>query len=246
MKQVIWYAFCNDWRILKFWSLLTPFWPLARIADILKRDTQAKFVQYSSDDPKSPSNLCPHENVMDHEDCSSTITSLWNSFNLGCVYHLSQVKNTFQYPLSKRVKTKERRFQPTNQNSFAFIICKNHPESHLEILILRQKCDDKRTLRQISTDQGQNKENKEKGLCIALRLWRLFNLCEVNLGKVYCTCNHSSPHHPNKAAICLTTSLGFLPAPLVVTILSMWTTLWFDDCSNYFDYLKNFFASIKW
>ena len=29
---------------------------------------------------------------------------------LGCVYHLSQVRNTFQYPLSKRVKTKERRF----------------------------------------------------------------------------------------------------------------------------------------
>ena len=28
----------------------------------------------------------------------------------GCVYHLSQVSNTFQYPLSKRVKTKERRF----------------------------------------------------------------------------------------------------------------------------------------
>ena len=28
----------------------------------------------------------------------------------GCVYHLSQVRNTFQYPLSKRVKTKERRF----------------------------------------------------------------------------------------------------------------------------------------
>ena len=31
-------------------------------------------------------------------------------YNLGCVYHLSQVRNTFQYPLSKRVKTKERRF----------------------------------------------------------------------------------------------------------------------------------------
>ena len=28
----------------------------------------------------------------------------------GCVYHLSQVRNTFQYPLSKCVKTKERRF----------------------------------------------------------------------------------------------------------------------------------------
>ena len=28
----------------------------------------------------------------------------------GCVYHLSQVRNTFQYPLKKRVKTKERRF----------------------------------------------------------------------------------------------------------------------------------------
>ena len=31
--------------------------------------------------------------------------------DFGCVYHLSQVGNTFQYPLSKRVKkTKERRF----------------------------------------------------------------------------------------------------------------------------------------
>ena len=28
---------------------------------------------------------------------------------------------------------------------FAFIICKNHPESRLETLILRQKSDDKRT-----------------------------------------------------------------------------------------------------
>ena len=35
----------------------------------------------------------------------------------------------------KRVKTKERRFWPPNQNSFAFIICKNHPESRLESLI---------------------------------------------------------------------------------------------------------------
>ena len=61
------------------------------------------------------------------------------------VYHLSQVRNTFQYPLSKRVKTKARRFKPPNQNSFAFIICKNQPESRLETLILRQKCDDKRT-----------------------------------------------------------------------------------------------------
>ena len=32
------------------------------------------------------------------------------------------------------------------QNSFAFIICKNHPESRLETLILHQKSDDKRTL----------------------------------------------------------------------------------------------------
>ena len=39
----------------------------------------------------------------------------------------------------------ERRFLPPNQNSFAFIICKNHPESRLETLILHQKCDDKRT-----------------------------------------------------------------------------------------------------
>ena len=29
-----------------------------------------------------------------------------------------------------------------NQNSFAFIICKNHPESRLETLILHQKSDD--------------------------------------------------------------------------------------------------------
>ena len=35
---------------------------------------------------------------------------------------------------------------PYNQNSFAFIICKNYPESRLETFILRQKCDDKRTL----------------------------------------------------------------------------------------------------
>ena len=115
---------------------------------------------------------------------------------MGCVYHLSQVRNTFQYPLSKprknkrkaflifpkletrfnthyqnprknkrkaflifpkletrfnthyqnRVNTKERRFyKPPNQNSFAFIICKNHTESCLETLILRQKCDNNRT-----------------------------------------------------------------------------------------------------
>ena len=67
-------------------------------------------------------------------------------FFLGCVYHLSQVRNTFQYPLSKRVKTEERRVSPPNQNSFAFIICKNHPESRLETLILRQKFDDKAPL----------------------------------------------------------------------------------------------------
>ena len=29
---------------------------------------------------------------------------------LGCVYHLSQVRNTFQYPLSKRVKNKRKAF----------------------------------------------------------------------------------------------------------------------------------------
>ena len=142
----------------------------------------------------------------------------------GCVYHLSQVRNTFQYPLSKRVYMQtpsEMRFSSccvyhwtlsrvrverkalslrsciaqfypwsrdhvgraplrrsvgdinTFQNescvSKAFqitlflvfqrgisnpliktalrfnIICKNHPESRLETLILRQKCDDKRT-----------------------------------------------------------------------------------------------------
>ena len=34
---------------------------------------------------------------------------------------------------------------PLIKNSFAFIICKNHPESRLETLILRQKSDDKRT-----------------------------------------------------------------------------------------------------
>ena len=37
------------------------------------------------------------------------------------------------------------RFSPPNQNSFAFI-CKNHPESCVETLILRQMCDDIRTL----------------------------------------------------------------------------------------------------
>ena len=39
----------------------------------------------------------------------------------------------------------ERGFQPPNQNSFAFIICKNDCECHLKTLILRQKSDDKRT-----------------------------------------------------------------------------------------------------
>ena len=69
------------------------------------------------------------------------------TIDFGCVYHLSQVRNTFQYPLSKRVKQKKGVSNPPNQNSFAFIICKNHPESRLETIILRQKCDDKRTLR---------------------------------------------------------------------------------------------------
>ena len=41
---------------------------------------------------------------------------------------------------------KKKAFLTPNQNTFAFIICKNHPESRLETLILRQKCDDKRTL----------------------------------------------------------------------------------------------------
>ena len=33
----------------------------------------------------------------------------------------------------------------STQNSFAFIICKNHPQSRLETLILHKKSDDKRT-----------------------------------------------------------------------------------------------------
>ena len=37
-------------------------------------------------------------------------------------------------------------FLTPNQNSFALIICKDHPESRLETSILRQKSDDKRTL----------------------------------------------------------------------------------------------------
>ena len=67
-------------------------------------------------------------------------------------------QNTFAFIIStetcfwlKRVSDRtffsvsERHFQPPNQNSFAFIICKNHPESRLETLILCQESDDKRT-----------------------------------------------------------------------------------------------------
>ena len=45
------------------------------------------------------------------------------------------------YPAIKTRKKEKKgvSIKPPNQNSFAFIICKNHPESRLETLILRQK-----------------------------------------------------------------------------------------------------------
>ena len=54
-------------------------------------------------------------------------------------------------------KNKRKAFLTPNQNSFAFIICKNHPESRLETLILRQTCDDNHSLKHMSSreaDQG--------------------------------------------------------------------------------------------
>ena len=56
-----------------------------------------------------------------------------------------KLETRFNTHTIKTRKNKRKAFLTPNQNSFAFIICKNHRESRLETLILRQKCDDKRT-----------------------------------------------------------------------------------------------------
>ena len=65
-----------------------------------------------------------------------------------CVYHL--YRNVFLAQTCNRSHffSAFQTPKPPNQNSFIimFIICKNHPESRLETLILHQKSDDKRTL----------------------------------------------------------------------------------------------------
>ena len=66
-----------------------------------------------------------------------------------CVYHLYRNVFLAQTRIRLHFFWRFRKvFVTPNQNSFAFnIICKNHPESRLETLILRQKSDDKHTLR---------------------------------------------------------------------------------------------------
>ena len=78
--------------------------------------------------------------------CAAALRSLTRGAKGTRVYHL--YRNVF---LAQRVKKPYQialfsAFLTPNQNSCAFIICKNHPESRLETLILRQKSGDKRIL----------------------------------------------------------------------------------------------------
>ena len=88
------------------------------------------------------------------------------------VYHL--YRNVFL--AQRRIKSpffprfRKAFLTPYNQNSFAFIICKYHPESCLETLILHQKSGDKRTLFSASLKCVSNPHNHSPLLCGLFKL----------------------------------------------------------------------------